>query len=174
MDFTTKTVEFSGKMELTDFKQLFFHQILLKILWLLPLYAIIIAVLLYIVKIFLYFNISILVLAILSLATSLIFVAVYVYLNYKNSKKQFMEDLKIIKEQKYIITSDKISIISGTKQIDMSYNDFKSIKENKKFFILNHRSKVTIAIPKRYIAPEDLASVRGFFLNKKSSDNAGR
>ena len=49
MDFTTKTVEFSGKMELTDFKQLFFHQILLKILWLLPLYAIIIAVLLYIV-----------------------------------------------------------------------------------------------------------------------------
>jgi len=86
MDFTTKTVEFSGKMELTDFKQLFFHQILLKILWLLPLYAIIIAVLLYIVKIFLYFNISILVLAILSLATSLIFVAVYVYLIIKIQK----------------------------------------------------------------------------------------
>ncbi len=82
-----------------------------------------------------------------------------------------MEDLKIIKEQKYTITSDKISIISGTKQIDMSYNDFKSIKENKKFFILNHKSKVTIAIPKRYIAPEDLANVRAIFLNKKPLEN---
>lgn len=158
-----KKIIFNGKMDLKDFTKLFNYQTGSKLIFIIPIYFAIFVGLLFILKIYKNFNLSILKITLLSFTGSIIFVSVYVFLLYSRLKKEFMEDLSNIKEQQYIIDEDRISILVEGRRTEILYKDLKKIKESKDFFILNHKADVMIAIPKRFIDNKDICQIKEIF-----------
>ncbi len=154
---------FSGKMDEKDFNKLFIYQTGSKLLFIIPIYFVIFVGLLYLLKTYMNLDLSILLIAILSFTSSIIFVVVYVFLLYSRLKKEFMQDISKIKEQQYIVDEDRISILVEGRKTDILYKDLKKIKESKNFFILNHKADVMIAIPKRFIKDTDIPLIKEIF-----------
>lgn len=164
-----KIITFNGKMDKKDFSKLFYYQTGSKLVFIIPIYFAIFAVLLFILKMYKSLDLSIILIILLSFIASVIFVAVYVSLLYSRLKKEFLRDLSKIKEQQYVLKEDRISIIVEGKNTDILLRDLKNVKDSKNFIILNHKANVMIAIPKRYINQEDLLEVREYFNKVKSS-----
>jgi hypothetical protein len=168
-----KKITFTGKMDEKDFTKLFNYQTGSKLIFIIPIYFAIFAGLLFILKIYKSFNLSILTIILLSFTASIIFVVVYVLLLYSRLKKEFMQDIASIKEQQYIIDEDRISILVEGRKTDIFYKDLKKIKESKNFFILNHKANVMIAIPKRFIDNKDISQVKEVFKNLTPNPKEG-
>lgn len=158
---------FTGKMNEKDFKNLFYYQTASKIIFIIPLYIFVIAALLYLIKILSTINISILKIIFVSSTSSILFVFIYILLLYNRLKKDFTDDLKIIKEQTYIIDDDRISILVDGRKTDLLFSNINKIKESKNFFIIYHKTNIVIAIPKRFINDKDIHLIKEIFAKIK-------
>lgn len=158
-----KKITFTGKMDEKDFNKLFNYQTTSKLFFIIPIYFAIFALLLYLLKTYTQLNISLYLIAFLSLGSSIIFVFVYIFLLYRRLKKDFLQDLSKIKEQQYIVDEDRISILVEGRKTDILYKDLTKIKNSKNFFVLYHKANVMIAIPKRFIDDKDIPAVAQIF-----------
>ncbi len=147
----SKTITFTGKMEELDFKKLFYYQTGYKLFYIIPIYFIIFLALIYILNNFKEFNFSMMQITLFSAVSSILFVLIYIILLYNRLRKEFLKDLPKIKEQIYNVEDDRISIIVEQRKTDILYKDIKKIKITKEFYILYHKAKIMIAIPKRFI-----------------------
>lgn len=154
---------FNGKMNEIDFKKLFYYQTSSRLFYIISLYILIISVLLYILKSLSIINISILTIIFASAISSILFVFIYIYLLFIRLKKDFADDLKIIKEQTYIIDDDRISILVDGRKTDLLFSNINKIKESKNFFIIYHKKNIVIAIPKRFIEKDQISLVKEKF-----------
>lgn len=158
-----KKITFTGKMDEKDFHKLFYYQTLSKLFFIIPAYFAIFAALLYVLKVYTSLDLSLFLIAILSFFSSIIFILIYILLLYRRLRKEFLQDLSSIKEQQYLIDEDRISILVEGRKTDILYKDLKKIKNSKNFFVLYHKANVMIAIPKRFIAIDDIPFIKEIF-----------
>ncbi len=146
-----KKLIFSGKMNEEDFKKLFIYQTGFKLIFIVPIYIVIFSGLLYLLKLYTAFDLSILLILVISALSSIIFVFIYVLFLYNRLKNDFKKDLEKIKEQRYVVEDDRISILVEKRKTDLYFKDIKNIKNTKDFYIIYHKSTLVLAIPKRFI-----------------------